>query len=75
MRLIVTPEAYHEQVEHVVRYVIEEGHRGGTEELTLTVRRRMVPVGWSVEATGLGDPVLEASYCDVVTDALKRALP
>jgi hypothetical protein len=75
VKLIVVPERDREIVTEVVHDVIVGGHRGGTENLTLTIMRRVVPPGWSVRASGLGDPVLEAGYSDVVSDALQRALP
>ena len=69
------PERDHELVSEVVLEVFSARHMGGPENLTLTVMRQVMAGGWSVRATGLGDPILEASYADVVRDALKTALP
>lgn len=75
MKVIVVPERDQELVAQIVRDVFTGRHMGGTERLTLTVLRHVMPSGWSVRAGGLGDPVLEASYADVVRDALNAALP
>jgi len=73
--LIVVPERDRAQVADVLHELFVVGHRGGTESLTLMVMRQLSPRGWSVRASGLSDPVLEASYSDMVRDALNRALP
>jgi hypothetical protein len=75
MKVIVSPERDQEIVTQVVDDVISDRHLGGTANLTLTVMRQMMPPDWSVRASGLGDPILEASYADVVRSALKSALP
>ena len=75
MKAIVVPERYQEQVDQVLHDVFVGGHVGGTENLTFSVMRHMMPRCWSVRASGLGDPVLEASYSDMVRDALDRSLP
>jgi hypothetical protein len=72
MNLIVVPEVLRSQVELVVREILTDDH-GGTANLTLAVAR--IAGAWSVEATGLDDPVLEAGYSDVIQTALLRALP
>ena len=69
------PERDRAVVEDVLREVFVGGHVGGTERLTLSVMRHLMPPRWSVRATGLGDPVLEASYSDMAAQALSRALP
>jgi hypothetical protein len=71
MKLLVFPEARRPQVEAIVADAL--GHRGGTEALTLTIVRMSATRDWTVHATGLKDPVLEASFCDVIRDALRRA--
>ena len=73
--MIVVPERDRAQVADVLHQLFVGGHRGGTENLTLMIMRQMSPRGWSVRASGLGDPVLEASFSDVVKDALNHALP
>ena len=72
MNLIVVPEVLRTQVELVVREIITD-HHGGTANLTLAVERN--GGSWTVQATGLDDPVLEAGYSDVIQTALHRALP
>lgn len=71
MKLMIFPEARRHQVETVVREAL--GHHAGNEELTLTIVRMSATNDWTVHATGLGDRVLETSYCDVIRDALRRA--
>jgi hypothetical protein len=72
MKLLVFPEARRDQVESVVRETLGI-HAGGTSELTLTIVRLARASGWTVHATGLGDPVLERTYCDVIEEALKSS--
>jgi hypothetical protein len=72
MKLMVFPEARRQLVETVLRDVLGP-HHGGTEELNLIIVRMTAPKDWAVHASGLGDPVLEASYSDVIRDALRRA--
>jgi hypothetical protein len=62
LKLIVFPEARRAQVEAALA---DLRHRGGTENLTLTITRLYATGGWSVYATGLGDPVMERGLCDV----------
>ena len=71
MKLMVFPEARRAQVEAAI--ADELSHRGGTENLTLIVTR--LAAGWSVQAVGLGDPVLERGFCDVIQNALEKAAP
>ena len=71
MKLVVIPEAHRQRVETVVRDVL--GPAAGTEEIALTIVRTTPGTEWTVHASGLGDPVLEASYCGVIRDALRRA--
>ena len=75
MKLIVVPERCREQVEALVGEVLVSRHLGGTERLTLMVMRHLSPPGWSVRGSGLDDPVLEASYADIVQNALQSAMP
>jgi hypothetical protein len=75
LKVIVVPERDAELVTEIVQDVFSGRHMGGTENLTLTVMRHVMPGAWSVRASGLGDPVLEASYADVIRDALATALP
>jgi hypothetical protein len=72
MKLLVFPEARRDQVQAIVREALGS-HAGGTSELTLTVVRLARASGWTVHAAGLGDPVLERSYCDVIEESLKRS--
>ena len=72
MKLLVFPEARRAQVEAVVSGLVGP-HRGGTDELTLTVVRLAAEGGWSVQAIGLNDPLLERGWCEVVEDALQSA--
>jgi hypothetical protein len=71
MKLMVIPEARLHQVETVIREVLGPYHRG-TEELNLVIVRTIAPMDWAVHVSGLGDPVLEASYGDVIRQALRR---
>ena len=66
---MVFPEALRPHVEAVVVEALERG----PEALTLTIVRMPTTRDWSVHATGLGDPLLERSLCDVVKDALRLA--
>jgi hypothetical protein len=72
MKLVVFPEARRAQVEAVVRETLGP-HRGGTDELTLTIMRMTMERRWSVQVTGLNDPVLERGWCEVIEHALKEA--
>lgn len=71
MKLMVFPEARRQQVEAIVREALS--HSGEPEDLTLTIVRMSATNDWTVHATGLGDPVLEISFCDVIKDALRRS--
>ena len=75
MKVIVVPERDCAMVTEVVQDVFTSRHMGGTENLTLMIMRHVMEGDWSVRASGLGDPILEASYADVVRDALASALP
>jgi hypothetical protein len=75
VKLIVVPERDQDFVSQVVDDVFIGRHMGGTENLTLHVMRQVLPAGWSVRASGLGDPILEASYAAVIRDALTSAFP
>jgi hypothetical protein len=71
MKLMVLPKARWQQVEAVVRDVL--GHSGGTEDLTPTIVRMSTSNDWTIHCAGISDPVLQASFCDVIRDALRRA--
>ena len=75
VKVVVVPERDQSVVEEVVRAVFVRGHVGGTENLTLRIMRHLSPPHWSVRASGLGDPVLEASYADMAAEAVNRVLP
>ena len=75
MKIIVAPERDRDIVVEVLHDAFERGHIGGTANLTFTVMRHLSAPRWSVRATGLGDPILEASYSDIAREALDRALP
>jgi len=68
MKLMVFPEALRPHVEAIVAETMVRG----PEALTLTIVHMPTTKDWSVHATGLGDPVLERTVCDVVRDALRR---
>lgn len=72
MKLVVFPETRRAQVDAVVRETLGP-HRGGTEELTLTVIHVTMEKRWSVQVTGLSDPMLERGWCEVIEHALKDA--
>jgi hypothetical protein len=67
MRVTVFPDSHQDRVEALVAGAL--GHRGGPRDLTLVVE--LVATGWRVHATGLGDPVLERGFADVVEAALQ----
>ena len=69
---MVFPEARRRDVETIIRDALGS-HHGGTERLDLVIVRMTAPKDWAVHASGLGDPVLEASYCDVIRRALQAA--
>jgi len=71
MKILVIPSRDLERVEPVVRRALSS--RAGADALTLTVLRVSYPRGWSVQAAGLGDPILERGFSEVVEDALKRS--
>jgi hypothetical protein len=71
MKVMVFPARDLERVEPVVRRALTA--RAGADALSLTILRVSYPRGWSVQATGLGDPILERGLSDVVEDALKRS--
>jgi hypothetical protein len=72
MRLMVFPDALRPHVEGTAARAF--GHAGAPDGLTLTVVHMPATRDWSVHATGLDDPVLERGLCDVVREALRRAL-
>ena len=69
---MVFPEARRQDVETIIRDALG-AHHGGTESLDLVIVRITAPKDWAVHASGLGDPVLEASYSDVIRQALQTA--
>jgi hypothetical protein len=70
MKLPVVPESRRAEIKEIIRTAL--GHRGAPEHLSPVVVRLAAQDGWSVEPSGLGDPVLERGYGDVVEEALKR---
>ena len=71
MKVIVLPSRSAGQIEPIVRRALAD--RPGSDGLSLTVMRVSYPGGWSVHASGLGDPLLERGFCEIVEDALRRA--
>ena len=61
------PEALRPHVEAVVA-----GALGRTSDALTVAVVRATTRDWTVQASGLGDPVLVASVCDVIRDALRR---
>ena len=60
MTVIVLPSRSADQVEPIVRRALAD--RPGCDRLSLTVMRVSFPGGWSVQASGLGDPLLERGF-------------
>jgi len=64
---MVFPEALRQRVEAAAAEALGRSPEG----LTLTVVHMPTTNDWAVYATGLGDPVLERSLCDVLKEALR----
>ena len=72
MKLMVLPEARRHQVETVIRDLFGP-HHDGSDKLDLVIVRMLASTDWAVHVSGFGDPVLEATYGDVIREALRRA--
>jgi hypothetical protein len=68
MKFVVFPASRRAEVETALEPEFE--HRGGTENLTLTITRLTASKRWAVHATGLDDEVLERGFCDLVQHVL-----
>jgi len=71
MKVIVLPSRSAGQIEPIVRQALADVP--GSGDVSLTVMRVSYPGGWSVQASGLGDPLRERGFCEIVEDALRRA--